>query len=119
MAEEKFSDEPSVSFMVGDAAEADFGKQFDAVMIYNALPHFPDPEKLVCHLSGFLKPGGTLTVAHGASREMIIRHHDHASDVSMDLMQAYDLALIFAKYLTVFVVISDRTMYQVTGIKES
>ena len=118
IAKEKFAGEASVSFMTGDAAAVDFGKAFDCIMVYNALPHFPDPDALVRHLCGFLKPRGTLTVAHGASREKIIRHHDNASRVSVELPQAYDLARVFEKYLKVSVVISGKNMYEVTGVKE-
>ena len=85
-------------------------------MVYNAFPHFPDPERLIKTLSGLLKPGGTLTVAHGMSREKIdAHHHGAASHVSNGLMPAEKLAAIFGKYLTVITVLSDDRMYQVVG----
>jgi demethylmenaquinone methyltransferase/2-methoxy-6-polyprenyl-1,4-benzoquinol methylase len=65
-----------------------------------------------------LKPDGTLTVAHGMSREKIdAHHHGTASHVSNGLMPADDLAAIFGKHLTVTTVISDKRMYQVVGKK--
>lgn len=100
-----------------EALEAD--QQFDCIMVYNAFPHFPDPEKLIRILSGHLKPGGKLTVAHGMSRAQIDhRHEGAASKVSIGLMHEDALAEIFAKYLTVTVKISDENMYQVTGMKQ-
>ena len=100
-----------------EALEAD--RQFDCIMVYNAFPHFPDPEKLIRILSGHLKPGGKLTVAHGMSRAQIDhRHEGAASKVSIGLMHEDALAEIFAKYLTVTVKISDENMYQVTGMKQ-
>jgi demethylmenaquinone methyltransferase/2-methoxy-6-polyprenyl-1,4-benzoquinol methylase len=117
IAREKFPQE-NVSVLCGDASDTDFGRRFDCIVIYNAFPHFADPEKLISHLAGFLKPGGTLTVAHGASREMIDAHHGgSARRVSNGLMTAEELAALFGKYLTVSVVISDDKMYQVTGVK--
>ena len=117
IAQGKFPQE-SVSVLCGDAAGTDFGQVFDCIVIYNAFPHFADPEKLISHLSGFLNPGGTLTVAHGASRETIDAHHKgSAHHVSNGLMTAEDLAALFGKYLTVSVIISDEKMYQVTGVK--
>ncbi len=117
IAREKFPQE-NVSVLCGDASDTDFGRSFDCIVIYNAFPHFADPEKLISHLAGFLKPGGTLTVAHGASRETIDAHHDgSARRVSNGLMTAEELAALFGKYLTVIVVISDDKMYQVTGVK--
>ena len=100
-----------------EALEAD--RQFDCIMVYNAFPHFPDPERLIATLSAHLKPGGKLTVAHGMSRAQIDhRHEGAASKVSIGLMHEDALAEIFAKYLTVTVKISDENMYQVTGMKQ-
>ena len=105
-----------VTILCGDVETEDFGKQYDCIVIYNAFPHFPDPERLIARLSGLLKPGGTLTVAHGMSREMIdAHHHGAASHVSNGLMSADELAAIFGRYLTVTTVLSDDRMYQIVG----
>lgn len=85
-------------------------------MVYNAFPHFPDPQHLIETLAGLLAPGGTLTVAHGMSREAIDHHHEGtASAVSRGLMPCEELTEIFAQYLKVTKSISDDRMYQVTG----
>ena len=118
IAKAKFP-QPEVTILCGDVETADFGKPFDCVVVYNAFPHFPDPERLIQTLSGLLKPGGTLTVAHGMSREKIdAHHHGTASHVSNGLMPAEQLAAIFEKYLTVTTTISNDRMYQVVGAKE-
>lgn len=107
-----------LSFMCADAAEVSFEQQFDCIMIYNAFPHFSEPEKIIHTLAGYLKPGGMLTVAHGMSRAKIDAHHEGAaSRVSLGLMHEDELADIFAKDLEVIVKISDERMYQVTGAK--
>ena len=117
IARAKFS-QPEVTILCGDVETADFGKQFDCIVVYNAFPHFPDPERLIRTLSGLLKPGGTLTVAHGMSREKIdAHHHGTASHVSNGLMPVEQLAAIFEKYLTVTTTISNDRMYQVVGKK--
>ena len=67
IAREKFPQE-NVRFVCGDAETAPLGEGFDAIVIYNAFPHFPDPERLVARLAALLAPGGRLTVAHGSSR---------------------------------------------------
>ena len=118
IAREKFS-QKQVTILCGDVEETDFGKQFDCIVVYNAFPHFPNPERLIARLASLLKPGGTLTVAHGMSREKIdAHHHGSASHVSNGLMSAEDLAAIFSKQLVVTTVLSDERMYQVTGRKE-
>ena len=121
IAEEKFcSFTDRVRFICGDVETTDVGTGFDAIVVYNAFPHFPDPERLIRHLAGLLKKGGILTVAHGASRETIdAHHHGAASMVSNGLMAAEDLARIFSSCLAVTAIISDDEMYQVAGKKLS
>ncbi len=108
--------QPEVSILCGDAETTDFGKCFDCIMVYNAFPHFPDPDRLIRSLSAFLKPGGTLTIAHGMSREKIdAHHHGSARLVSNGLMSAESLAEIMGRYVSVETVISNDSMYQVVG----
>ena len=115
IAKAKFP-QPEVTILCGDVESTYFGKQFDCIVVYNAFPHFPDPERLIATLSGLLKPGGTLTVAHGMSREKIdAHHHGSAHHVSNGLMTAEDLASIFKESLTVTTMISNDRMYQVVG----
>lgn len=110
---EKF---PEVSVLCGDAETAEFGRKFDAIMIYNAFPHFPDPAALFAGLSRWLVPGGRLTVAHGMSRAAIDHHHSgSASRVSCELLHEDALAEIMGKYLHVDVKISDEEKYIVSG----
>lgn len=79
IAREKFPQE-NVRFVCGDAETAPLGEGFDAIVIYNAFPHFPDPERLVARLAALLAPGGRLTVAHGSSRADIDAHHHGAAE---------------------------------------
>ena len=117
IAKEKFPQE-NVTVLCGDIEHITLDQSFDCIVVYNAFPHFPDPERLIATLSGLLAPGGTLTVAHGMSRAKIDRHHEGAaSKVSVGLMHEDRLADIFAKHLQVTVKISDDRMYQVTGTK--
>ncbi len=117
IAGDKFKDESRVEILCGDVEEISFGKKFDVIVVYNAFPHFPDPEKLIKVLSLMLKDGGRLTVAHGASRETIDGHHKGAASVvSVGLMSAEELKKLFEPYLTVKTVISDDRMYQVSGV---
>ena len=119
IAGEKFADDERVTVLRGDVEETAFPEQFNTIVVYNAFPHFPDPEHLIACLSGLLTSGGTLTVAHGMSRAKIDAHHSGtAHKVSMGLMHEDDLAAIFAKHLDVTVKISDDRMYQVTGVKK-
>ncbi len=115
LARAKFQ-QRNVSILCGDVEEFSFERQFDCIVVYNAFPHFPQPERLIRCLSEKLRPGGTLTVAHGMSREKIdAHHHGTARHVSNGLMPAEELAALFAKYLEPTVALSDERMYQVAG----
>ena len=108
--------ESKVTVCCGDVEETDFDRQFDCIVIYNAFPHFPEPARLIETLSHLLKPGGTLTVAHGMSRAAIDRHHEgSASRVSMGLIHEDALAAIFRRHLHLTTKISTDRMYQVAG----
>ena len=118
IAAAKYLEDPRVQVVCGDVEEVKLDRKFDAVVVYNAFPHFPDPRKLIKTLFSLLKEGGHLTVAHGASRESIDNHHKgSASKVSNGLMSADSLKKLFEPYLQVEVVISNNRMYQVTGVK--
>lgn len=109
---------PQVKVICGDVEETCFDRQFDCVMVYNAFPHFPDPEKLIGILAGLVKPGGRLSVAHSMSRAALTKHHERASKVSVELLHEEELSALFSKYFTVDVMISDDTMYQVCGVRK-
>lgn len=114
-AQEKYT-EARLRFLCGDVESTDVGSNFDAVVVYNAFPHFPSPERLIAHLSALLTSGGRLTVAHGMGRTAIDGHHrTAASHVSLGLMPADELAAIFARYLRVTTVLSNDEIYQVVG----
>ena len=118
IAREKFSAEKNVTVLCADALTFACGRKFDCIVIYNAFPHFAEPERLIGALSDALNPGGTLTVAHGMSREALLKHHKNVpAAVSSELMPADALASVFAKTLCVTTVLSGDRMYQVTGKK--
>jgi len=111
---------PQVQVICGDVEQTAFDRQFDCVMVYNAFPHFPDPERLIAVLAGLVKPGGKLSVAHGMSRAALTDHHaGRASNVSIDLLHERELAAIFSKWFDVDVMISTEQMYQVAGVRRS
>lgn len=118
IAEKKFSEIDNIRVICGDVERMENDRLYDCIMVYNAFPHFPDPEGLIKKLSSMVKQGGTVTVAHGMSRKAIDHHHSgSAHKVSLGLMSEDDLAEIFQKYLKVTVKISNDNMYQVTGLK--
>jgi len=115
IAKEKF---PEIKVICGDVETTEFSKKFDAIMVYNAFPHFPDPAHLIKVLAGLVKPGGKLSVAHGMSRAQLTSHHaGRASTVSIDLLHEKELAALMEPYFDVDVIISNERMYQVAGVR--
>ena len=120
LAAQKHAAYDNIHVICGDVEETRFGRKFDNVMVYNAFPHFPDPERLIATLASLTKEGGRLTVAHSASREQIDNHHSGAaSKVSNGLMSAEDLKALFEPHFQVDITISSHEMYQVSGIRRS
>ena len=115
IAQEKF---PDVKVICGDVETEEFPQKFDAIMVYNAFPHFPDPARLIKVLADLVKPGGKLSVAHGMSRAQLTSHHaGSASSVSIDLLHEKELAALMEPYFDVEVMISNDRMYQVAGTR--
>ena len=109
---------PEAQVICGDVEETKFDRQFDAVMVYNAFPHFPEPAKLIEALARVVKPGGRLSVAHSMSRDKLQQHHSgRAARVSIDLIHEKELASLFAPFFDVDVIISNDRMYQVAGTR--
>ena len=120
LAAQKHEAYGNIRVICGDVEETRFDRQFDNVMVYNAFPHFPEPERLIATLASLTKEGGRLTIAHGASREQIDNHHSGAaSKVSNGLMYADELKLLFDPYFEVDILISNQEMYQVSGVRRS
>lgn len=119
IAAEKWGSEERIRVLCADADTFTPQRTYDAIVVYNALPHFLDPAALIARLTALLKKGGRLTVAHGASRETIDRcHRGAAQHVSNGLMSVDALHRLFTPHLQVDTVISDDTMYQVSGVKK-
>ena len=115
IAKSKF---PQADVICGDAENFTFPHQFDAIMIYNAFPHFPEPEKVIENLSKHLKSGGRFTVAHGISKKELDEiHMKSAGKVSNIIPECEELAEMLKPYFNVDIMISNDKMYQVSGIK--
>ncbi len=119
MTERAKSKFPGVNVICGDAQDYSFEGLFDVIMIHNAFPHFPDPERLIKHLSGFLKKEGRLTVAHSISEKEVAEcHSGSAKNVSLPLLSNKELSGLMSAYLEVDVSVSDDRMYMVSGVKK-
>ena len=119
LAAEKHADIENIKVICGDVEQTEFDKKFDSIVVYNAFPHFPDPEALIARLSSLLKEGGRLTIAHGDSREKIDDHHKGAaSKVSNGLMHAESLKQLQSGHQCIFDAICARNERQAVSMLE-
>ena len=84
IAKEKF---PEAEVICGDVLECRIEEKFDAIMIYNAFPHFSDPEKLIERLSLLTEKSGRLSIAHGISEEeyVVVRNKFKCLSIVIDI----------------------------------
>lgn len=110
---------PGVKVLCGDVEDYPIFRTFDRIMVFNAFPHFFDPDALLDRLTSLLKDGGRLTIAHDAPAEEINARHVGriVERVSNGLMPAEELAELMGGYLTVDTVVSDDEKYIVSGTK--
>lgn len=117
ISKSKFASNGNFQFVCADASDFAFGESFDSAVVYNAFPHFTNPEKLFENVAKHLKCGGRLTIAHGMSREDILKHHSgSAKNVSVPLPEAKDLAEIMKDWFAVDTVVSTNEIYVVSGL---
>ncbi len=109
---------PQANIICGDAEVMDFEKAFDAIMVHNAFPHFPNPQMLLCNLTKALKVGGKLSIAHSLSKSELDKiHSNSANEVSLLLPEIEDLSKLFETNFDINIMISNEKMYQVVGTK--
>ncbi|WP_102048914.1 class I SAM-dependent methyltransferase [Pygmaiobacter massiliensis] len=108
--------DPRIEVLCGDIETIEIPRRYDCCVVYNAFPHFPDPQRLIMRLAELLAPGGRLTIAHGMSLEALRRHHAGAAQqVSRPMLQPEELAALMRPVLTVDTMISDEEKYVVSA----
>ncbi len=118
IAKNKFSEYKNIDFLCADAETFEFGEKFDSIVIYNSFPHFANRNLLFENLCRILKENGRITVAHGMSRESLIKHHSgKAERISTILPETDELAEMMKPYFDIDTKISSDEIYIVSGKK--
>lgn len=117
IAESKVQD-PRVELICGDMETLPVRRICDCCVVYNAFPHFGEPERLIRRLAQWVKPGGRVTIAHGMSLEALDRHHaGRAEHVSRKMPGTMELAELLAPWIRVDRTVSDEEKYIVSGVR--
>lgn len=120
IAKNKFREYDNLEFLCADAEEFSFPEDFDCIVIYNAFPHFVNPTILFENLSECLEFDGRITVAHGMSRDDLIKHHSgRAQKVSSILPETEEMQNLMSPFFKVDIKISTDDIYIVSGIKKA
>ncbi len=111
---------PSFHFIAQDAYSFTDAQGFDAVVIYNAYPHFLDRTGLVQHVASLLKSNGRFVVAHSMSREALNKHHENVpSEICFNLLPAKTEAQYWRPYFYVDTIVDSPGFYCIAGtVKE-
>ncbi len=118
-AKNKFKEYQNIEFICEDAEKLGFEGEFDCAVVYNAFPHFVNPQELFLSVSKSLKKEGRIVIAHSMSREELIKHHSgRAEKVSTVLPLVEELAEMMSEFFQVDVAISTDEIYVVSGKKQ-
>lgn len=76
IAKEKYKEyKDDYIFIADDFLTHKFDKKFDYIIIYNAYPHFKDPEALKLKIKDSLKENGRFAIMHSMSLKKLNEHH--------------------------------------------
>ena len=96
----------------------DEGERFDAVVIYNAYPHFFEKAALVEKVYRLVKTDGRFVVAHGSGRDVINRHHEAvAAGVSCGLRAASEESALWADKFEIEALVDTPGFYAFSGVR--
>ncbi|WP_055070226.1 class I SAM-dependent methyltransferase [Clostridium massiliamazoniense] len=94
-------------------------EKFDFIIIYNAFPHFLEPEKFINHISTLLNKDGQLVICHGMGRKPLNDHHKRtANEISLGLKPASEVAELISSSFTIKNVTDEEHIYIVYGTKK-
>lgn len=106
-----------IRVLCGDAQTMTFPERFDCCVIYNAFPHFTNPEALIASLASQLRTGGMLCIAHGMSLAALHQHHERARHVSREMFSCEALCEMLSPYFDIETAVSDEEKFVVAGKK--
>jgi ubiquinone/menaquinone biosynthesis C-methylase UbiE len=117
-AKKKYAACPWAVFQAVDFLRFAPKEQFNYAIIYDAYPHFLQPELVGRQLSSLLVKGGRFAIVHSLSREQLKEHHDgHCPAFSRDLKAPKEEARFFEKDFHILSAKEDDHSYLIIGEK--
>ena len=116
-AAKKYAADSRIKVLCGDATKLPLSG-FDTALVYNAYPHFMRKELLIDAMARALKPGGRLTVAHGAGKDQINDHHHNVPhSVTTGLRAAKVEAELWDGLFKVDAIVDTPYFYLISGTR--
>lgn len=117
-AKEKYNDE-RIEFICDDVHNIK-NRKFDYVIIYNAFPHFLDPDKFIAHVHSLLKENGKFLICHDMGRKKLNNHHNErkVSDISLGLRATEEVAWMLVNSFHVEKMVDENEIYIIYSIKK-
>jgi cyclopropane fatty-acyl-phospholipid synthase-like methyltransferase/uncharacterized membrane protein len=119
-AKEKFIGRAGIRFFCGDFITFKLEK-YDAIIVFNAYPHFIDRVDFASKAAECLKDGGRLYIIHSASKEEINSRHEKSKavrQVSSELLPASEEAKYYEHRFLVQKTIDNDKMYLIYAVKK-
>lgn len=118
IAREKYKDFDCAEFICGDFLDFDFAEKFNAVVIYNAYPHFMSPEILAKKLSETVLHSGKFAVVHSLGRARLTAVHSACDDkITRVLKSTEEESKAFAPYFDICLAEEGENYYLIVGTK--
>lgn len=113
------TENPEVNYYVADFYEFTDQELYDAIVVFDAYPHFIDKEAFAAKANSLLKETGTLWIMFDESRERINGYHTGRSDISVSLLSAEKEGAKLNEFFEVFYKADDAEHYIIGLQKKS
>lgn len=112
LAKEKHQN-PNLAYFCGDFYSFENDKRYDALLVFDAYPHFLDKDAFAEKAASLLKKGGKLYILHDKSKEAINAcHHDEVTKkVAAPLLTPKKEALPYWKWFKKGTMVDEKDRY--------
>ncbi|MCI1735365.1 MAG: class I SAM-dependent methyltransferase [Bacilli bacterium] len=117
IAKQKYKDNPNLIFEKEDFLSGT-EKDYDFVLVFNAYPHFMNPQKFKAAMLSSLKQGGRFAILHDSSRKGLEICHQHCQAISRNLKAPLKEADVFLPEFRILKATEDDSSYLILALKK-
>ena len=117
MIEKARASNPEVRYFISDFYDFVSETSYDAIVVFDAYPHFIEKEAFAAQANSLLSDGGTLWILFDESREKINGYHSGHAGISVPLLPAEKEAAKLSEFFDP-VLMSDDSKRYILGLKK-